>query len=189
MLLVGFLPPFFCSSFPDIVWRSTTHSQPHTGPQRCDSPTFCASRCGSRNVSDLQPRKSWTDCGGRAVASSAAGDAGGRATFAAVPMYAWDELVPQAELTINLLRASNTNPSISAWEQGSHLLCSSCPRTHSSSDSSSEPQSSTMACISATFEQSHPNKSNRPHQGNAVSYSQRNGQFISNRTNNQCCHA
>ena len=38
------------------------------------------------------------------------------ATDPTFPMHAWDELVPQAELTINLLRASNTNPSISAWE-------------------------------------------------------------------------
>jgi hypothetical protein len=31
------------------------------------------------------------------------------------PMEAWDKLVPQAELTLNLLRASTLNPDISAW--------------------------------------------------------------------------
>lgn len=31
------------------------------------------------------------------------------------PMAAWDELVPQAELTLNLMRASRLNPAISAW--------------------------------------------------------------------------
>jgi len=32
------------------------------------------------------------------------------------PMHAWEELLAHAELTVNLLRASNTNTSISAWE-------------------------------------------------------------------------
>jgi hypothetical protein len=32
------------------------------------------------------------------------------------PMTAWDELVPQAELTLNTLRGSNHDDSISAWE-------------------------------------------------------------------------
>jgi hypothetical protein len=31
------------------------------------------------------------------------------------PMEAWDKLVPQAELTLNLLRASRVNPAQSAW--------------------------------------------------------------------------
>ncbi|CAJ1962020.1 unnamed protein product [Cylindrotheca closterium] len=33
------------------------------------------------------------------------------------PMTQWDELLPQAELTINLLRASRINPKLSAWAQ------------------------------------------------------------------------
>lgn len=32
------------------------------------------------------------------------------------PLQAWEHLIPQAELTINLLRASNTAPEKSAWE-------------------------------------------------------------------------
>jgi hypothetical protein len=35
---------------------------------------------------------------------------------AAFPPYLWDLLLPQAELTINLLRQSTANPKISAWE-------------------------------------------------------------------------
>ena len=30
------------------------------------------------------------------------------------PIYLWDKLLPQAELTLNLLRQSNTNPAVSA---------------------------------------------------------------------------
>ena len=30
------------------------------------------------------------------------------------PMYLWDKLLPQAELTLNLLRQSNANPRVSA---------------------------------------------------------------------------
>jgi hypothetical protein len=37
-------------------------------------------------------------------------------TDPAFPMHVWEELLSHAELTINLLRASNTNTSISAWE-------------------------------------------------------------------------
>ena len=32
------------------------------------------------------------------------------------PQYLWDLLLPQAELTLNLLRQANVNPQISAWE-------------------------------------------------------------------------
>lgn len=32
------------------------------------------------------------------------------------PMHLWCRLIPQAVITLNLLRASNTNPSISAYE-------------------------------------------------------------------------
>eukprot|EP01083_Nonionella_stella_P235652 828365_1 len=32
------------------------------------------------------------------------------------PPFMWDHLLPQAELTLNLLRQSRSNPSISAWE-------------------------------------------------------------------------
>ena len=32
------------------------------------------------------------------------------------PQYLWDLLLPQAELTLNLLRQGNVNPKISAWE-------------------------------------------------------------------------
>ena len=32
------------------------------------------------------------------------------------PQYLWDLLLPQAELTLNLLRQANVNPEISAWE-------------------------------------------------------------------------
>ncbi len=35
---------------------------------------------------------------------------------AAFPPYLWDLLLPQAELTINLLRQATANPKISAWE-------------------------------------------------------------------------
>jgi hypothetical protein len=31
-------------------------------------------------------------------------------------LHTWEDLITHAELTINLLRASNTNPSISAWK-------------------------------------------------------------------------
>ena len=34
----------------------------------------------------------------------------------AFPPYLWDLLLPQAELTLNLLRQSTLNPRISAWE-------------------------------------------------------------------------
>jgi hypothetical protein len=33
------------------------------------------------------------------------------------PMYLWDKTIPQAELTVNLLRGSRINPKLSAWEQ------------------------------------------------------------------------
>ncbi|MCX8501414.1 MAG: hypothetical protein ORO03_06955, partial [Alphaproteobacteria bacterium] len=33
------------------------------------------------------------------------------------PMYLWDKTIPQAELTLNLLRGSRINPKLSAWEQ------------------------------------------------------------------------
>jgi hypothetical protein len=33
------------------------------------------------------------------------------------PLYLWDKTVPQAELTLNLLRGSRINPKLSAWEQ------------------------------------------------------------------------
>jgi Reverse transcriptase (RNA-dependent DNA polymerase) len=33
------------------------------------------------------------------------------------PMYLWDKTLPQAELTLNLLRGSRLNPKLSAWEQ------------------------------------------------------------------------
>jgi hypothetical protein len=33
------------------------------------------------------------------------------------PMGAWDEVVPQAELTLNLMRGSRVNPALSAWAQ------------------------------------------------------------------------
>ena len=32
------------------------------------------------------------------------------------PMSEWDELVPQAELTLNLMRGSRLNPAVSAWQ-------------------------------------------------------------------------
>jgi hypothetical protein len=41
--------------------------------------------------------------------------AGLASTDPAFPLQAWDELVPQAELTLNLLRASAISPHISAW--------------------------------------------------------------------------
>jgi hypothetical protein len=34
----------------------------------------------------------------------------------AFPPYLWDLLLPQAELTLNLLRQATLNPWISAWE-------------------------------------------------------------------------
>ena len=37
------------------------------------------------------------------------------------PLRAWDLLLPQAELTLNLLRASAANPSLSAWHQAHGL--------------------------------------------------------------------
>ena len=33
------------------------------------------------------------------------------------PMHLWDKTIPQAELTLNLLRQSRVNPKLSAWEQ------------------------------------------------------------------------
>ena len=33
------------------------------------------------------------------------------------PLHLWDELLPQAELTLNLLRGSRINPKLSAWAQ------------------------------------------------------------------------
>jgi hypothetical protein len=33
------------------------------------------------------------------------------------PMRLWDKTIPQAELTLNLLRGSRINPKLSAWEQ------------------------------------------------------------------------
>ena len=33
------------------------------------------------------------------------------------PMHLWDRTIPQAELTLNLLRQSRINPKLSAWEQ------------------------------------------------------------------------
>jgi hypothetical protein len=33
------------------------------------------------------------------------------------PMHLWDKTIPQAELTLNLLRGSRINPKLSAWEQ------------------------------------------------------------------------
>ena len=35
----------------------------------------------------------------------------------AFPMHLWDKTIPQAELTLNLLRQSHNNPNLSAWEQ------------------------------------------------------------------------
>ena len=33
------------------------------------------------------------------------------------PLYLWDKLLPQAELTLNVLRGSRLNPKLSAWDQ------------------------------------------------------------------------
>jgi len=33
------------------------------------------------------------------------------------PLYLWDKLLQQAELTLNLLRGSRMNPKLAAWEQ------------------------------------------------------------------------
>ena len=33
------------------------------------------------------------------------------------PMHLWDKTIPQAELTLNLLRQSRINPNLSGWEQ------------------------------------------------------------------------
>ena len=33
------------------------------------------------------------------------------------PMHLWDKTLPQAELTLNLMRGSRINPKLSAWEQ------------------------------------------------------------------------
>ena len=33
------------------------------------------------------------------------------------PMSLWDKTIPQAELTLNLLRGSRINPKLSTWEQ------------------------------------------------------------------------
>ena len=35
----------------------------------------------------------------------------------AFPMHLWDRTIAQAELTLNLLRQSQINPKLSAWEQ------------------------------------------------------------------------
>jgi hypothetical protein len=43
--------------------------------------------------------------------------AGWASTDDAFPMYLWDKTLPQAELTLNLLRGSRINPKLSAWEQ------------------------------------------------------------------------
>ncbi len=43
--------------------------------------------------------------------------AGLATTDPAFPLAAWDELVPQAELTLNLLRVSSISPHMSAWHQ------------------------------------------------------------------------
>jgi hypothetical protein len=43
--------------------------------------------------------------------------AGWYATDDKFPMYLWDKTIPQAELTLNLLRGSRINPKLSAWEQ------------------------------------------------------------------------
>jgi hypothetical protein len=43
--------------------------------------------------------------------------AGLATTDPAFPLAAWDELVPQAELTLNLLRVSSVSPYMSAWHQ------------------------------------------------------------------------
>jgi hypothetical protein len=33
------------------------------------------------------------------------------------PLYLWNKLLPQAELTLNMLRGSRLNPKLSAWDQ------------------------------------------------------------------------
>jgi len=33
------------------------------------------------------------------------------------PIHLWDRLLPQAELTLNMLRGSRLDPTISAWEE------------------------------------------------------------------------
>ena len=33
------------------------------------------------------------------------------------PLYLWDKLIPQAELTLNMVRGSRMNPKLSAWDQ------------------------------------------------------------------------
>jgi hypothetical protein len=38
-------------------------------------------------------------------------------TDSSFPLSAWDELVPQAELTLNLMRSSGITPHMSAWHQ------------------------------------------------------------------------
>jgi len=38
------------------------------------------------------------------------------ATDPSFPLYAWEHLIPQAELTVNLLRASSFTPNVSAWQ-------------------------------------------------------------------------
>ncbi len=43
--------------------------------------------------------------------------AGLASTDPSFPLAAWDELVPQAELTLNLLRVSSISPHLSAWQQ------------------------------------------------------------------------
>jgi Reverse transcriptase (RNA-dependent DNA polymerase) len=43
--------------------------------------------------------------------------AGWHSTDNNFPMYLWDKTIPQAELTLNLLRGSRINPKLSAWEQ------------------------------------------------------------------------
>lgn len=34
-----------------------------------------------------------------------------------IPLYLWDKLIPQAKLTLNMLRGSRMNPKLSAWDQ------------------------------------------------------------------------
>jgi Reverse transcriptase (RNA-dependent DNA polymerase) len=43
--------------------------------------------------------------------------AGWWSTDPTFPMHLWDKTIPQAELTLNLLRHSRINPNLSAWEQ------------------------------------------------------------------------
>ena len=43
--------------------------------------------------------------------------AGPRTAHSSFPLYLWDKLLTQAELTLSLLRGSRVNPKLSAWEQ------------------------------------------------------------------------